>query len=441
MSILIKDVTAITLDEKDDILSNADIVVEGKHILSTGTVPEGFTPDLVIDGHNYIALPAFFNSHCHSAMTLERGWAEDLPFDRWLNEKIWVAESAMEPEDVYWGSVLACCEMIRSGTVGFCDHYFYMDMVAKAVAESGMKATLAWCQFGTGKDGEVGKKTFEDTLSFIREYHNSCEGRIKCVVGPHSPYMCPPDFLVLVADKARELNTGIHLHLSESEEQVSVSMAKYGRSPVEHLLNTGVFDSHCISAHCISVSDEDIKILSEKGVYVAHTPKTYMKLAMGMSPLEKLLKGGVKVGLGTDGPASNNDLNMLEVMRLTGLVHKNLTGDPASFPGDVILRLATGGSASLMGFKDSGVIKEGSPADIILFNKKKTHWTPCHDVKSNIVYTSHPDDIEYVICDGKLLLDKGNLTTLDEEKIMYEAEKRAFRMVGREMNPVRSYKG
>jgi len=441
MSLLIRSVSVITLDEKNTFLPETDIVIEGKKILSIGESPKDLNFDTIIDGRDHLAMPAFFNAHTHAAMTLERGWAEDLPFDRWLNEKIWVAESAMEEEDVYWGAMLACCEYIRSGTAGFCDHYFYMNQVARAVYESGMKALLAWCQFGIGKEHEVGKVVLEDTVNFIREWHGEAQGRIRCLLGPHSPYMCPPEFLTRVVEAAEETGAGIHLHLSESSEQVEKSLSKYRKTPVAHLESLGVFDRHCIAAHCIEVNDDDISILKEKGVYVAHTPKTYMKLAMGMSPLNKLLDGGVRVGLGTDGPASNNNLNMLEVMRLTGLVHKNRLRDPAAFPGDLILGLATGGSAQAAGFNESGVLRPGASADIVIFNTKKAHWVPRHNMAANVIYSSHPDDISYVICDGKVLLSKGDLITIDEERVMYEAEKRAFRMVGKPMSQARTYKG
>lgn len=441
MSLLIKNAAVLTLDEKGTVFENTSLAIKGKKILSIGESPDGFEADEVIDGTDYLAMPAFFNSHTHSAMTLERGWAEDLPFDRWLNEKIWVAESAMEEDDVYWGSLLACCEFIRSGTVGFGDHYFWMNQVAKAVSEAGLKATLAWCQFGIGIEHEVGHVSLKDTFSFIRDWHKGAEGRIRCILGPHSPYMCPPEFLLKVVEGAKDCGVGIHLHVAESEEQVENSLKAHGKTPVAHLAHLGVFDNHSIAAHCIAVNDEDISILAEKGVYVAQTPKTYMKLAMGMAPLEKLFMGGVKLGLGTDGPGSNNDLNMLEGMRITGLVHKNRLSDPAAFPNDFILRMATRGSSEALGFNNSGAIKPGASADIILFNTKKSHWMPRHNLSANAVYSSHPGDIEYVICDGKILLSKGELTTLDEEKIQYEAEKRAFRMVGKSMNKVRTYKG
>lgn len=440
MRTLIRNVTAITLDEEDHLLPDVDIAIEDRCIAAIGQAPPGFVPQATIDGREMVALPAFFNAHTHAAMTLERGWAEDLPFDRWLNERIWVAESALREEDVYWGAALACCELIRSGTVGFGDHYFWMDQVAQAVEESGMKASLAWCQFGIGAEHEVGGAVLEDTLAFVRRWHGAAGGRIRCALGPHSPYMCPPAFLGRVAEEAVKLNVGIHLHVAESEEQVQNALATYGRTPVAHLAELGVFQPPTIAAHCIVVTSEDLAILAERGVWVAHTPKTYMKLAMGMAPLERFLEAGVRVGLGTDGPASSNDLNMLEVLRITGLVHKNRVGDPAAFPHNMLLRLATQGSAQALGFGHSGILRPNAPADLVLLDTRRPHWIPRHDLVAGVVYASHPEDVRYVFCEGRMLLDDGQVATLDEERIRWEAERRAFRMVGTPMRQVRRYR-
>jgi 5-methylthioadenosine/S-adenosylhomocysteine deaminase len=189
MRTLIRNVTVITLDKEDRILPHAEIVIEDKSVLAVGQAPPGFAPDEVIDGREHVALPAFFNAHTHAAMTLERGWAEDLAFERWLNEKIWVAESALEEEDVYWGAAMACCEMIRAGLVGFGDHYFWQDETARAVEESGMKALLAWCHFGIGTEHEPGQKTFEETVAFVKRWKGAADGRIRTTMGPHSLYM------------------------------------------------------------------------------------------------------------------------------------------------------------------------------------------------------------------------------------------------------------
>ncbi len=438
--LLLKGVTAITLDDQDRILHDVDIAIEERAIVAVGEAPVGFTADEVIDGQEHVVLPGFFNAHTHAAMTLERGWAEDLPFDRWLNEKIWVAESALEEEDVYWGAALACCEMIRAGIVGFADHYFWMDQVARAVEEAGVKASLAWCQFGIGAEHEVGRVTLEGTLRFIRNWHGAAGGRIRCALGPHSPYMCPSEFLRQVVEAAHDLRVGIHLHVSESQEQVDNSLADYGKTPVAHLASLGVFEVPTTAAHCIVVSDEDIAILARKSVYVAHTPKTYLKLAMGMAPLPRLLAGGVGVALGTDGPASNNDLNILEVLRITGLYHKHALGQPDALPRTQLLRLATQAGARAMGFDGSGVLAPGHPADLILLDTCAPHWFPRHDLAADVVYAAHPSDVSHVIVDGQLVMRDGALLTLDEEHIRYEAERRAFRMVGAPMRQVRAYR-
>ena len=458
-NILIRHVTALAAlseeaPERAEILEDIDIAIADGRILAIGRLSDSFIADFAaegksekIDGREHIALPGFFNAHTHAAMTLERGWAEDLPFDRWLNEKIWVAESALEEEDVYWGAALACCEMLHAGVVGFADHYFWMDQVARAVEEAGIKAYLAWCQFGIGEEHEVGGVTLDETVRFVRDWHGTAEGRIRCALGPHSPYMCPPDFLRRVVEHAHRLGVGIHLHVAESQEQMENSLQMHGRTPVAHLARLGVFDAdmETLAAHCIVVTDEDIAILAETGVHVAHTPKTYLKLAMGVAPLPNLLQSGVRVALGTDGPASNNDLNMLEVLRITGLYHKNALGHPEAIPLAQLLHMATQAGAEAMGFYEngsgSGVLAAGHPADVILLDTRAAHWFPRHNLAAGVVYTAHPADVSHVIINGRMVLRDGELLTLDEERIRYEAERRAFRMVGMPMRAVRIYRG
>jgi 5-methylthioadenosine/S-adenosylhomocysteine deaminase len=316
-----------------------------------------------------------------------------------------------------------------------------MDQVARAVEEAGMKANLAWCQFGTGVEYEVGGITLEDTVRFVSGWHGAAEGRIRCAMGPHSPYMCPPEFLRRIVERAQELEVGIHLHVAESVEQVENSIEKHGMTPVAHLDALGVFDVPTLAAHCIAVDEQDIATLTEKGVHVAHTPKTYLKLAMGMAPLPRFLEHGVSVALGTDGPASNNDLNLLEVMRIAGLYHKNALGKPEALPRTTLLRLATRAGAQALGFTGSGALAPGCPADLILLDTRAPHWFPRHDLAAGIVYAGHPSDVSHVMVNGELLMRDGELLTLDEEQIRYEAERRAFRMVGTPMRQVRAYQG
>ncbi len=443
MQTLIEHVTVVTLDEEETVREDVSIALDDRSIVAIGEPPAEFEPDTRINGRGKLALPAFFNAHTHAAMTLERGWAEDLPFDRWLNEKIWVAESALEEEDVYWGAALAAAEMIRSGTVGFADHYFWMNQVARVVEESGMKALLAWCHFGGEPGGEVGEVTFADTIAFVEQWQGAAEGRIHATMGPHSPYMVPPDVLMRFVDEARRLGVGAHFHLSESKAQLHNSLRDYAKTPTALVAELGLFDlpGPTLVAHCNAVTDGDLELLAASGVFVAHAPKTYQKLAMVMPPLAQMHSQGVAVALGTDGPASNSDLNLLEVLRITGLYQKETLGDPEAFPRSSLLKMATQVGAAALGFEKSGVLAVDRPADLVLLDMTAPHWIPRHDPVAGVVYTAHPGDVSHVWSDGRLLYREGEFLTLDVERISYEAEQRAFRMVGTPMGSLRTYRG
>ncbi|MBC7251868.1 MAG: amidohydrolase [Anaerolineae bacterium] len=439
--VLIKNADVITLDGPDEVLRGTDIAIADGIIEAVGTAPADFVPDEVLDATDQVVMPGFFNAHTHAPMTLVRGWAEDLPLDRWFNERIWVAESALTEEDVYWGAALAAAEMIRSGTVGFADHYFWMDRVAEVVEQSGLRATLAWCVFGLGAEQEIGGTTLEMTVDFVQRWQGAGDGRIRTVLGPHSPYVCPADFLARVAEKAAELGVGVHLHVAESKEQVENSLGQHGRTPIAHLAHLGIFDVPAIAAHSIYVNDEDLSILAAKGVSVASCTGCYMKLGMGVPRLPEMLSRGINVALGTDGTASNNNLDMLEEARLAALMHKNAHQDPQLLPGDLVLRLATQNSARAMGFPRSGVIAPGYAADLVVFDFHQPHLRPRHNLIANVIYAAQAGDIRHLMVAGRWLMRDRELLTLDEERIMYEAERRAWRMVGEELHVVREYKG
>jgi 5-methylthioadenosine/S-adenosylhomocysteine deaminase len=440
MNLLIKNVDAIVLDEAGTILRGTTIAIQGRVITAIGEIPEGVSWDEVIDSNHLVAVPGFFNAHCHASMTLVRGWAEDLPLDRWFNEKIWVAESALTAEGVYWGAALAACEMIRSGCVGFNDHYFYMDRVSEVIEASGMKAALTWCQFGIGDDKEVGAN-LPGALAFADRWHNQADGRIKAALGPHSPYVCPPAFLRQISDLAREHGLPLHIHLAESPEQVETSRKAHGKSPTEHLEACGVFDVPCLAAHAIYLSDADIAILARHQVTVAHCPITYLKLAMGINDLERLQRAGVPVALGTDGPASNNDMDMKAVIRFAALMQKHQRTNAEALPGDLPLRMASGVGARALGFANSGSIEVGKAADIALFDFAQPHLVPRHNLTANLVHAARGGDVRHLIIDGKLVMKDRRILTLDEEKILAEAERCAFQMVGQPLRTLREYKG
>jgi len=438
--VLIKGAAVITLDEAGTVLPQADIAIADGKILAIGQPPDDFVADQVIHAADHVAMPGFFNAHTHSPMTYMRGWGDDMPFDRWLNERVWTSESVLTVEDVRWCAYLAACEMIRGGTVGFADHYFHMDQVAEVVVESGLRANLTWCVFG-GK-GDIGAD-LAGSEAFIRRWHGAAEGRIQTMLGPHSPYVCEPDFLRTVAGRAQALGVGVHIHVAEDWEQVANSRARHGLTPVAHLASLGIFDVPTIAAHCIAIDQDDIAILAEKKVSVVQCPNCHMKLGMGVTPVPELLKRGVNVALGTDGAGSNNNLDMLEEVRIAQLMQKQANADPLALPGDLPLRMATRHGALAMGFPESGVLAPGMAADIILFDFNKPHLRPRHDLVSNIVHSAFGSDVDTVIVAGRVLMQDRQLLTLDEERILYEAERHATRLIGqaREMWRVREYKG
>jgi 5-methylthioadenosine/S-adenosylhomocysteine deaminase len=437
---LIRDLQVVTLDAQGTLLEGADLAISDGRIVHVGSVPEAFSPDEIIDGHNKAALPGLVNAHCHSPMTFERGWAEDLPFDRWLNEKIWVQESVLTADDVYWGAALADCEMIRAGTVMYNDKYFHMDRVAQVVRQSGMKAALTWTVFGQESDEAFTGRDLEGTVAWIRDMQAEAHPRLRTFLGPHSPYICPPPFVERVVELAHEFGQGIHTHLAESQDQVANSLERHGMRPVQLMDALGVFDAPggCVAAHCLAIDERDTAILAAKGVHVAHCPITYMKLAMPFPTLESRLAAGVDVCLGTDGPASNSDMDMFATLRQTALIDKYQGRNPELVPGDQALRLATRPSA--LGFEGQGALQVGEPADLILVDLDQPHLHPVHSLVANLVHSAKGSDVTDVMVDGAWLMRDRQLLTLDEEHILYEAERHAQAMVGRGMKQVREYR-
>ncbi|MCJ7623369.1 MAG: amidohydrolase [Anaerolineaceae bacterium] len=425
----IHNVDIVTLDDKGTIHRDSDLVIQDGKISHIGDLPEALNVDVIIDGSGKVAMPGLFNSHCHAPMTLVRGWAEDMHFPQWL-QKVWVVENRLTPDDVYWGAALAAAEMIRSGTVAFNDLYFFMDRVAEVVLESGMKAALAWGVFGAG-EGTDAAPDLDRTVDWIKEARAKGNDRIRTYLGPHSPYTCSESFLRRVVELAHDLDQGIHLHLAETKQQVEESIMQHGLTPVEHVDRIGLFDvpGGCVAAHTLWVNDMDIEILSEKGVFVPHCPNTYLKLAMPFQSLKPRLDAGVKVCLGTDGPGSNSNLDIFASIRQTALVHKYLQEDPEMLPGDQALRLGTKAGAEAVGFPESGQIEIGAPADIILLNLDAPHMRPVHNLVANLVHSARGSDVTDVMVDGQWLMRDRDLLTLDEERILYEAESRALALV------------
>ncbi len=422
MAILIKNINILPMDGVNDSIENSNIYIEADKIIHIGDLREDLEVNRIIDGTNKLAMPGLVNAHTHLGMSLLRNYADDLPLHNWLT-KIWPIEDKLTGNDIYWGSLLSMEEMIESGTTSFCDMYFFMELVGKGLEESGMRGVLTR---GLIEEPENPNKKLNETRELYKEFNNKADGRIKVMVAPHAPYTCSPDFLVKTAELAKELNTGIHIHLSETKKEVEDSIKLYGKSPIKHVYDLGLLDVHTIGAHCVHVDDADIELMLEKGVYPVNNPTSNFKLASGFAPIDKMLKRGLKVALGTDGSSSNNNLNMFEEIHLAAIINKAVNQDAVSVPALTALEMATiNGAKALAWDKEIGSLEVGKKADLILIDVDKSHFYPRHNLISAMAYSAQGSDVDTVIVNGKIIMEKRIIRTLDVEKIKFMAEKSA----------------
>lgn len=422
MKTLIKNTMAVLPDGS---VKQVDIAVDGQRIAAVGEVPADFAADTVVDGTNHLAIPGLVNAHTHASMTLLRSYADDMNLMDWLQNKIWPIEAKMRKDDIYWGAMLAAVEMIRTGTTTFADMYGDMEKVAEMTVESGLRGVLSRGMIGVAPNAE---QAFEENKALFKDFHGAADGRVTVMFGPHAPYTCPPDFLRRVAEAAKERKAEIHIHLAETKGEVDNCLKDYGKTPFGIMEETGILDCGVLSAHSVWLSDEDIALMKKYNVRAAHNPGSNMKLASGVAPIPKLLKAGVCAALGTDGASSNNNLDMLEEVRLAALLHKVDTLDALAVPAGEALKMGTEYGATAVGVKDAGKLEKGALADIVLYNMHGAEWTPKFDLVSLLVYAAPSHSVDTVMVDGKLLMEKGELKTLDEEKILFEAERCAKRI-------------
>ncbi len=426
-TVLIKDATVVTMNDQNEVIEKGNILIENNRITSvTNADLKTASTAEVISGQGKVVIPGLINAHNHAAMSLFRSYADDYPLMEWLEKKIFPAEARLEPEDIYWGAQLAMLEMIRGGTTTFVDMYFYMEQTARACLESGMRAMLS--QVFIGENAVPGFNSLEDVKSFTEQWNNAAGGRINTILGPHAPYTCSPEFLKKVLKVTEDTRPLIHIHLSESRHEVDQSLEQYGKTPVAVMQEIGMFEREVLAAHCVHITDEDIEILSDNKVGIAHNPGSNMKLGNGVAPLTKLIDKNVLVGLGTDGPASNNNLDMFEEIRLAALLQKVINESPVSINAEQALALATCSGAKALKRDDIGVIEAGKKADLTIIDFNQPHLQPEGDPIANIVYSAAAGDVETVIVDGKILFNQGEFLTLDREKIIHEANRRAKRL-------------
>lgn len=420
MSILIKNAQIITMEKSKEVFYG-DISIEGSIIKKIGKelVEEA---DEIIDACGMVAMPGLINCHNHAAMALFRGYSDDLRLMDWLSKKIWPAEEKLKPEDIYWGSLLAIAEMIRSGTTTFADMYMSMEQVAKAVHQSGIRASLSR---GMVYSPQQPTSNLDEGELFVEKFHNASDGRITCMFGPHAPFTCPPDFLTAVMNRAAKHNVPIHIHLAETSEEVDIMFKKYGKSPTKYLADLGLFKHHVLLAHAVNLSQADVFLLQGIKGGVSHNPVSNMKLGCGVAPILLMHELGITVGMGTDGAGSATTLDMFEEMKAAAWMHKNKTQDPPAVNAEDILRMATCEGAKVLGILDKvGSLKEGKQADVILINMEEPHLYPrTNNLKAILAYCASGFNVQTSIINGKIVMKNREIVSFDVKEVLKECQK------------------
>lgn len=390
------------------------------HSIGPGSPPNGLLEgtDCHVNARRGILLPGLVNAHTHAAMTLFRGLADDLPLTEWLEGVIFPVEAkAVGEESVYWGTLLACAEMILSGTTSFGNAYFYEDSALAAVKESGMRAVMAQgvLDFST-PDCQDPKAALERAVAFIERCRH--QDPVRCGIFCHSPYTCSPETLVRAKDVCRAHGIPFFIHVSETRWEVEEIRRRFGSTPVRHLEGLGLLDHWSVLIHGVWVDDDEIRILADTGAALVTCTESNMKLASGIAPLPHFLAHGLRVGLGTDGPASNNDLDMFGEMDMTAKLHKVKEGDPTIVDASTVLNLATQGGALALGWEDVGLLEPGYKADLILVRTDKPNLQPLYNPVSQVVYAATGADVDTVWIGGRMILEARRLLTLDANQII-----------------------
>lgn len=406
--------------------TTTDIYIEGKYIKRIGK-DLALPADQIIQAQKKAVIPGLINGHTHAAMTLFRGYGDDMPLMPWLEQKIWPNEAKLTREDVYWGAKLACLEMIKTGTTTFFDMYHKWGATADAVQEMGIRGVLSGVCFDHFEE-EQAEKCKKHNLKLVKEADEYSD-RIRYAIGPHAIYTVSGQLLQWINEFSRERNVLIHLHLSETEGEVENSIRQFGLSPVRYLYKLGVLSPRLIIAHGIYVDDDEIRMLADHGVKVVHNPASNMKLASGIHfKFKEMKEAGITVGIGTDGCSSSNNLDMIEAMKLASLLGKSWRKDPEVLAADEVLRAATAEGAVICDLK-TGRIEEGFLADLCLVDLNIPAFTPNFNFVSNLVYAANGNCIDTVICNGKILMQ--NKKVAGEEEIMEQTAKRAYDLMAR----------
>ena len=398
------------------------LIVEDKIAEISNSIDES-NAEKIIDAADKILMPGLVNTHTHISMSLLRGIADDLELDTWLNDHIWPMEAHLNREYCYIGALLGAAEMIKSGTTTFSDMYFYMDGVAQAVEEIGMRAVLSYGMIDFGIE-EKRENEFKENITLIKNHHNTADGRITTMFGPHSIYTTSIELLERVRREADKYKVGIHIHMNETMKEINDCKENYqNKRPFELLDDIGILGPDIVAAHVIWLDQNEIDLIRKYNVKVSHNPCSNMKLASGAAPIGELLKQNICVGLGTDGASSNNNLDMFDEMKFAALLQKVSTLNPKLATSDEVINMATYNGAKALGI-DAGSIEVGKKADIILVDANQPNMTPMSNaISSNIVYSANGSNVDTTICNGKILMENRKLLTVDEGFILSEAKR------------------
>ncbi len=428
--IIVENGRVLTMDARSAAIPGGAVAIRGDCIAAVGRTEEfaAWKAGKRIDARGGIIMPGLVNTHTHAAMTCFRGLADDLPLMTWLNEHIFPAEALLDERTVYRGALLACAEMIMSGTTTFCDMYLYEEAVARAARQAGMRAVVGEVlfDFPSPSYGPL-EQGFACTQALIDTFRG--DPRITIAVEPHSPYLCAPELLTRAFELAGRHGIPMVIHLSETESEVTTIRGRYGRSPVAHLAALGVLAPNVLACHGVALTEDDIGLLQRHDVKVSHNPESNMKLASGIAPVPQLLAAGVCVGLGTDGAASNNNLDLFLEMDTAAKLHKVATLDPTVLDAETVLRMATIEGARALGLAGRiGSLEPGKQADLILIDTRKPHLTPLYHAASQLVYAARGSDVSTVIVDGRILMEDHRLLTFDVEQAMDDVNRIAVGM-------------
>jgi len=426
LDVVVKNGTILTMDPENRLLEGGVVGVKKDTIKIVGQMgQEKITGKKVIDADGGIILPGLINGHTHAAMSLFRGLADDLPLMDWLNNYIFPVESRMDADFVYVGTLLACAEMILSGTTTFCDMYLFEDEVAKAAKKAEMRCLVGEVlyDFDSPNYGTI-ENGFQYSESLINKWKD--DPLVSIAVEPHSLFTCSPDLLQKANELALKYHVPLITHLAETVNELNDIKERYGRTPVEHLQALDLIGPHLIADHCVHLVEEEINVLAQEGVKAIHNPESNMKLASGIAPIPEMLRKDMIIGLGTDGCASNNNLDLFTEMDMAAKLHKLNTMDTTVMDAVTVLRMATIEGAKALGMDSiTGSLEEGKKADIIIVDVKKPHLTPMYNPYSHLVYAARGNDVVHTIINGKLVMEGRKLLGLEIDEIMGRAREKS----------------